>query len=152
MNTPLWIAVFVLDHQRYALYLSAVERVVPAVEITSLPKAPDIVAGVINMQGRIIAVVDVRKRFGLSQRELMLSDQMLIARTRARSVAMVVDAVTDILEYTEDRLVPAAELPAGVEYIDGIIKLSDGLVLIHDIDKFLSLEEQHSLERALAHS
>lgn len=149
MNTTRWIVIFVLDDRRYALYLSAVERVVPAVEITGLPKAPDIVAGIINVQGRIIPVVDVRRRFRLASREPKLNDHIIIARTNARSVALVVDRVTGTHEHAEAELIPKHRIAPGIEHIEGVIKLDDGLVLIHDLETFLSLDEQRSLDEAL---
>jgi purine-binding chemotaxis protein CheW len=70
MNKATQLVVFALDEQRYALRLTAVERIVRAVEVTPLPKAPQIVLGVIDAQGRIIPVVDVRQRFRLTEREV----------------------------------------------------------------------------------
>lgn len=150
MNTVQSIVTFVLDGLRYALYLSVLERVVRAVEITPLPKAPDIVVGIINVQGRIIPVVNIRKRFRLPQREMTLNDQFIIARTSARPLAIIVDSVQGIIEYHEDRLISPDEIVAGIEYIDGIVKLQDGMVLIHDLEKFLSLKEGRSLDKAMA--
>ena len=150
MNTVQSIVTFVLDGLRYALYLSVLERVVRAVEITPLPKAPDIVVGIINVQGRIIPVVNIRKRFRLPPREMTLNDQFIIARTSARPLAMIVDSVQGIIEYHEDMLISPDEIVAGIEYIDGIVKLQDGMVLIHDLEKFLSLKEGRSLDRAIA--
>jgi purine-binding chemotaxis protein CheW len=65
------LVVLTLDEQRYALHLSAVERIVRMVEITPLPKAPQIVLGVVNVQGRIVPIVNIRKRFstGLKSHE-----------------------------------------------------------------------------------
>ncbi len=65
------LVVFAFDEQRYALHLSAVERIVRMVEITPLPKAPEIVLGVVNVQGRIVPIVNIRKRFstGLKSHE-----------------------------------------------------------------------------------
>lgn len=143
------LVIFVLDDQRYALYLSAVERVIPAVAITRLPHAPDIVLGVINVQGHIIPVMNVRNRFGLPVHALNHNDQFIIARTSKRPVAMIVDKVHAVTEYSEDALVPADTILPGIEYVEGVAKLEDGIVLIHDLDKFLSLEEQHSLDQAL---
>lgn len=150
MNTVQSIVTFVLDGLRYALYLSVLERVVRAVEITPLPKAPDIVVGIINVQGRIIPVVNIRKRFRLPPREMTLNDQFIIARTSARPLAMIVDSVQGIIEYHEDMLISPDEIVAGIEYIDGIVKLQDGMILIHDLEKFLSLKEGRSLDRAIA--
>lgn len=144
------VVTFALDALRYALYLSVVERVVRAVEITPLPKAPEIVVGVINVQGRIIPMVNVRKRFRLPERNVTLNDQFIIAHTSKRAVALVVDTVHGVAEYGEDMLTPAEEIVAGLEYVDGIVRLRDGMVLIHNLESFLSLEEQRSLDRALS--
>ena len=67
------LVVFALDDQRYALHLSAVDRVVPMVRVTPLPKAPDIVIGVVNVQGRVIPVINMRRRFRLPEREAALT-------------------------------------------------------------------------------
>ena len=73
------LVVFFLNEQKYALYLPAVERVVSAIEVTPLPQAPDNVLGIINVMGKVIPVVNIRKRFGLPEREIDLSDQFIIA-------------------------------------------------------------------------
>ena len=149
MNSFNHLVLFTLDEQLYALYLSAVTRVVRTVEITPLPKAPDIVQGVVNVQGQVIPVVDIRKRFRLPEREMELSDQLIIASTSRRTVALVVDAVDDVIEHSSKKMVPPEKILPGTEYIEGVIKLEDGLVLIHDLDKFLSLEEDKELDTAL---
>jgi len=137
------------DHRRFGLALSAVERVVRMVDITPLPQAPALVLGVINVQGRVIPVVNPRRRFRLQKRNFALSNQLVIARTARRTVALVVDTVSDVLEYSFEETVGADEIVPGMECIDGVVKLSDGLVLIHDLDKFLSLEEEQALDAAL---
>ena len=143
------LLVFTLDEQRYALHLSAVERVVRVIEITPLPKAPEIVLGVINMHGRIIPVVDTRKRFRLRECEIGLSDQLIIANTDTRPVALIVDSVTGVTEQSKDTIVQAEKIVPGTEYVEGVLKLDDGMVLIHDLDGFLSLKEEKALERAM---
>lgn len=144
-----WLVIFALDDQRYALYLSAVERVIPALEITTLPQAPDIIKGVINLQGRVIPVADIRKRFGLEPRELMHTDQFIIARTLDRPVAIIADKVHEVIEYSVSSQVQADAIVPGLGYVEGVVKLNDGMALIHDLDKFLSLNERHTLEQAL---
>ncbi len=99
------LVVFTLSDQRYGLPLMAVERIVRVVEVTPLPKAPDIVLGVVNVQGRVIPVINVRRRFHLPEREIALTDQMVIARTTRRSVALVVDSVGGVLEYSEQEAI-----------------------------------------------
>ena len=140
---------FNLDEQRYGLQLAAVERVVRMVEITPLPKAPQIVLGVINVQGLIIPVVDIRRRFRIPARDIRLSDHLLIARTARRTVALALDAVIGIVERSAPAVMPAEEILPGLEYVEGVMKLEDGLILIHDLETLLSLEEEQGLDAAL---
>ena len=143
------LIVFALDRQRYALPLPVVDRVVRMVAITPLPKAPDIVLGVVNIQGRVIPVIDMRRRFRLPEREIALTDQLVVAHTVRRPVALVADAVQDVITCAEQSLIAAENILPQVEYVKGVVKLTDGLILIHDLDKFLSLEEESSLDQAL---
>lgn len=140
---------FSLDQQRYALYLSAVERVVPAAEVTPLPKAPEIVLGVLNAGGRIIPVVNIRRRFRLREREIDLRDQLIIAHSGKRPVALVVDSVTGIAEVADEQVTAADRILPGLEQVEGVARLEDGLMLIHDLGKFLSLDEEQELGAAL---
>ena len=149
MNKSNQLVVFTLDEQRYALYLPVVERVVIAVEVTPLPQAPDIVFGIINIQGKVIPVVNIRKRFGLPEREIDLSDQFIIANTSTRTVVLVADTVSGVIEPSGGKLINSENITPGMEYVDGVIKLEDGLILIHDIDSFLSLEEEKKLNNTL---
>lgn len=149
MNDLRQLVVFTLDDQRYALRLSAVERAVRMVGITPLPKAPGIVLGVINVNGRIVPVLNIRRRFRLAEREPGLSDQLIIARTARRIVALVADGVSDVIERQEREIVaPGAILP-GMEHVEGVVKLDDGMIFIHDLDGFLSLGEEEALEAAI---
>jgi purine-binding chemotaxis protein CheW len=143
------LVVFTMDEQRYALQLAAVERVVRMVEVTPLPQAPQIVLGVINVQGRIIPVVDLRRRFRIPARDVRLSDHLLIARTARRTVALALDAVTGIVEGSAPAVIMAEEILPGLEYVAGVMKVEEGLILIHDLEAFLSLEEEQTLDAAL---
>lgn len=143
------LVVFTLGEQRYALRLAAVDRVVRVVEISPLPQAPEIVAGVVNVQGRIVPIINVCRRFHLPEREITLTDQLIIAHTARRPVGLVVDAVIDVIESLEQGIVSAQSILPDMEYVEGVVKLQDGLVLIHDLDKFLSLEEETSLTQAM---
>jgi purine-binding chemotaxis protein CheW len=145
-------AVLCFDELRVALPLSFVERVVRAVYLTPLPDAPEIVPGVVNVAGRIIPAINMRRRFRLPERDIALTDQLVIAHTRQRPVALVADAISGIFDYAEPDIVGAATILPGLEYIDGVVKLGDGLILIHNLDRFLSLKEAESLDRAMAMS
>jgi len=143
------LLVFRLEGQGYALYLSVVEKVVRAAEITPLPKAPEVVLGVINWMGRVVPVVDLRARFRFPSREIDLADRLIFARTAKRLVALLADAVDGVLSSAGEDVVAPDRIVPGLEYVEGVVKIADGLVLIHDLDKFLSLDEETMLDNAL---
>jgi len=141
--------VFLLDGQRYALSLPTVRRVVRAVEITPLPDAPAIVHGAINVEGEIIPVFNLRRRFLLPEREININDQFLIASTNHRRVALVIDAAQDVIEYKLSEVIALDTVIPGLEQVHGLVKFDDGLVLIHDLESFLSPSEVRTLEKAM---
>ena len=143
------ILLFTLDEPRYALNLSTVERVVRAAEIIPLPKTPEVVLGVINIEGEITLVVDIRQRLHLPARELDLDDQFILARTARRRVALVVDAVVGTRELKDGERVPAVQVLPGAEYIHSVAKLDGNLVLICDLDQFLSFDEEEMVDEAM---
>jgi len=142
--------IFILDAQRYALHLSAVDRVARMVRITSISSAPEILLGVVNLEGVVIPVMDVRQRFNLPERDISPSDRLIFARTKNRSVALVADTVTGVIECSEHSLISAERILPELAHVEGVIKFEDGLILIHNLDKFLSLEEEASLDLAVA--
>ena len=143
------LVVFSLEGQRYALPLSAVDRVIHAVEVISLPKAPEMVLGVINMQGRVIPVLDLRKCLRLPPGDMELSDHLIIAHTSRWKVALVVNEVHGIIERSEQEVVAAERIFPGIEHIGGVVKLEDGIMLIHDLEKSISMDEERSLAEAM---
>lgn len=143
------LLVFTLDDQHYAIRLGAVERVVRAVEVTPLPDAPEIVRGIINVQGRFVPVIDLRRCFRLPEREIRLSDQFVISAASQRTVAFAVDAVHGVVRCPEDAVVPVAEILPGIGALQGVMKLTDGMVLIPDIDKVFSPDEEARLDQGL---
>jgi purine-binding chemotaxis protein CheW len=147
-GTAKWV-VFSLDGARYALPLAAVERIVRAVEITRLPSAPPIVLGVIDVQGRVLPVFDIRRRLGLPQRDVDPGDQFVIASSASRTVVLVVDAAQGVLQSPISHTIGAASITTGLGHIQGVIRLPDGLVLIQDLDLFLSAAESRALDEAL---
>jgi len=149
MNRSIRLVNFNLDDQKYALFLSAVVRIIHAVEITRLPKAPEIVLGVINMRGLIIPVFDIRKRFRLPQKEIQLDHQLIIGTTSKRTVALLVDYVNDVVDIPEEKIIAGEKILPGLEYVEGVVKMEDGMILIHDLERFLSLQEEKALHEAM---
>lgn len=141
--------VFRLDQRRYALPLAVVDRVVRAVEVTPLPTARAIVLGAINVHGRVLPVLDVRRRFLLPLRQIRPSDWFLLAHTARRTVVLAVDESEGIIERPEEQIVDTDDIVAGLDDFPGVVRLDDGLVLIHDLEKFLSLDDARGLDDAI---
>jgi purine-binding chemotaxis protein CheW len=142
-----WV-VFGLDTGRYAISLAAVDRIVRAVHVTPLPLAPGIVLGAINVEGCVLPVLNLRRRFRLPERNINPSDHFLIARTAQRRVVLVIDAAQGLLEHPSTAVIDVESIAPGLAHIRGVITLEDGLVLIHDLERFLSPDESHALDEA----
>ena len=143
------LVTFSLDDRKFALYVSAVQRIIRVVEVTPLPKAPEIVIGIINMQGQVIPVFDIRMRFHLPAREVQLNDQLIIASTTKRTVALLVDSVNDVIEIPEEKIIAAEQILPELEYVEGVVKTEGSMILIHDLERFLSLLEEKALDEAM---
>ncbi|HXG51694.1 MAG TPA: chemotaxis protein CheW [candidate division Zixibacteria bacterium] len=147
--SPVRLLLFTLDDRKYALPLEAVREVVRAVGITPLPEAPAVVLGLIDVRGEIVAVFDPRERFRLPKRDVELGDRLILARASKRSVALLVDGVAGVLETSPEEIVAAKTILSGLELVQGVVQLPDGLALIHDLDRFLSADEERRLDEAL---
>jgi purine-binding chemotaxis protein CheW len=143
------LTVFCLDEQRYALPLARVDRIVRAAEVTPLPKAPDVVLGVIDVNGTVLPVLNMRRKFHLAEREIGTDDHFLIARTQRRRVALLIDKAQDVIAVPTVEIVNGDQIAPDIEQVRGVAKLADGLVLIHDLESFLSLEEEVILDQAM---
>lgn len=144
------LLIFSVGEQKYALYLSVVERVVRIVEITPLSESPEEVAGVIDLEEQIIPVFDMRKKLNLPARDLHLSDQLIIADTSRRRVALWVENVDDVEATDEDRIILSSEILAGMENIDGVVKLKNSdIALIYNLNRFLHLDDEKKLHKLL---
>lgn len=141
---------FSIEGQSFVIRLNAVKRIARAVSVTRIHNAPDVIEGVVNIQGEIIPVVNLRKRFNLPLREIGIDDHFIVANTKYRSVAVLVDEVKDIIESLDDAIVSQQDILPGHESIEGIVKTANNMILIQDLDKLLSLEEEELLDKSLA--
>lgn len=144
------LLVFALSGLHCALRLSEIERVLRAVEITVVPKAPEIVMGLVNVEGRVIPVLNIRKLLRLPKIELSLNDQLILARTSTCPAAILVDNVLGVAEFSEQEIIAPAELYPGIEYLEGVSKLEDGILYIYNLDRFLSSAEKSEIEQLLS--
>ena len=149
MSATRQLLCFTIEHQRFAVDLALVQRSHRAAAIRPLPAAPAIVLGVINVRGRILPAIDLRRRFGLPLRALKTSDQLIVAHTGRREVVLVVDRVQDVLEFSEDSIASASGIVPDLQHLAGVVRLDDGMILIHDLGACLTLDEERALDAAL---
>jgi purine-binding chemotaxis protein CheW len=140
---------FRLDEERFAVRARLVHEVVRAVAVAGLPDAPPIIGGAVNYRGRVVPVIRVRRRLGLEARELHPSHHFIVADVGWRQVALWVDEALDLISVDEDAIESAARTAPGATYTEGIARLPDGLIVIHDLERFLSLEEGEALDAAM---
>ena len=142
------LVAFEVEGMRIAVPLETVERVVRMVAVTPLPSVPEMIRGLINDRGRLLPVVDPRVRFGLAAQEPRLDDRLVIVRTPERALAVVASEVHGVIEVEDAEAVPVTSiLPSGGS-VEAVVRLPDGLLLIQDMGRFLSLEEEMALRGA----
>jgi purine-binding chemotaxis protein CheW len=140
---------FALGEHRLALIASAVVEVARVVATEPLPGAPAIVEGAINVRGTLVPVLDIRARFGLPAAEISLDQHLIIAQAGPRRVALRVDRALELVRVDEDAIEPSEEVVPGARYVGGVAKLSDGVLVFHDLERFLALDEGAALDAAL---
>lgn len=148
-TAPSDILVFEIAGQRYGLAASAVRELVRAVSIVPLPKAPAIIEGVIDVRGTLVPVLDLRARFRLPARPVEPGDHLVLAEAGPRVVALRADRALGLARLQPGGVQDLVTVVPGAEYVAGVARLDDGLVLIHDLAKFLSQAEGAALDAAL---
>ena len=144
------IVAFSLDDQQYGLNLSCVERIVRAVSITPLPDAPSEILGVINVEGRIMPVLNTRKWLGLPERDIELQDVFIIVSANRHSVALVADEVKPVVEVPVNQMIDSREVVNTSGSVEGIAKSDDGLIMVLTAEKALHGEALGKLDSALS--
>jgi len=114
-----------------------------------LPRAPEIIEGIINIRGKVVPVLDVRSRFRLAPQPLHPSNQFIVAIADGRTVALRVDQVTRIAAIADRDIEDAKAVVPRSDYVAGVARLPEGLVLLHDLDAFLSHAESEEMDAAV---
>ena len=152
MGDHLKIVVFELCGERYGIRAEEVREVLRSVAITRLPGAPAVVEGVIDLRGVIVPVIAVRDRVGLPPKAVEVSDHLIVGVVGERVVALRVDEAKSLSELDMDSFEAAERLAPDAEFVLGLARLTDGLVVIHDLARFLSRVEAEALSEALGRS
>ena len=138
---------FEVGNEEYGLDILGVKEVIRIREITRLPKAPSFVKGIINLRGDVIPIIDLRDKFGLENQEYTDMTRVIVVDVDEKLVGMVVDAASQVVRIPADQIEPPPPIVGGLstEYIKGVGKLDERLVILLNIDRILTQEEKIEL-------
>jgi purine-binding chemotaxis protein CheW len=142
------VVVFDVANESYAVDIARVHEIIRLQQITLIPGAPPCIEGVVNLRGKVIPVLDLRKRFSLVASEHTRASRIVVVEIGGQTIGLIVDGVSEVLRIPSDRIEPPSPLVTGVDsrYLRGIAKLEDRLIVLLDLDQVLSLAEQQQLE------
>lgn len=143
----LQLVTFSIGEEEFGVDILKVQEIIRTMEITKVPRAPVFVEGVINLRGKVIPILDLRKRFGLESRGHDKHTRIIVIEISNMIVGFVVDSVSEVLRIPADTVEPPPPVVSGLEseYISGVGKLEDRLLILLDLDRLLSGDEQSVL-------
>lgn len=157
MVKDLQLVVFSTGRELYGVAIQAVHEIVKVPEITEVPDAPVFLEGVINLRGKIVPVVDLRKRLRLGKSERTRATRILIIENAGKRVGLLVDSVTEVIKVQPDAVEAPPEMitSVGIEYITGVVKSGSRLIVLIDMGRVLNVEDmkrvvQHADEQGIA--
>jgi len=132
----LQLVTFTLEKEEYAVNILNVQEINRITEITKVPNAPDYVEGVINLRGKVIPVIKLRKKFGLDNKDTDDSSRVIIMDIQGITYGLVVDSVSEVLRMPSDIVEPPPPMASSMSsmFIKGIAKLENRLIILIDID------------------
>ncbi len=141
--------VFNLADETYGVDITSVREIINLQPVTRVPRAPTFVEGLINLRGRVIPVIDLRKRLGLPRAEPTRSTRIVVVEIEGNTIGMVVDGVSEVLTIAHHTIEPPTPLIGGVDaaFLRGVAKLKDSLVIVLTLDRILTVEEKEEIRR-----
>ena len=136
------LATFFLSREEYGVDVRLVQEIIRISDITPVPRAPESIKGVINLRGRIIPVVDLKKKLGLGDADTGRRGRIVVVKLRERLVGLLVDAASQVLKVPVSSIDPApdAVVEIDADFIRGVAKLPDRLIILIDLQKILAVE------------
>lgn len=151
-NEQLQLVTFEVANEEFAVDILAVQEINRMMELTRIPQAPSEVEGVINLRGKIIPVLDLRKRFGLECQEHNDQNRIIVVEVHGRVIGFIVDRVHEVLRINSNIVEPTPAMVTSVDsdFIAGVGKLDDRLIILLDLSRLFSAELMNSTEQLSA--
>ena len=140
--------IFKLGDEEYGVDIMKVKEISEFKKSTKVPNAPYFVDGIINLRGEIIPIISLKKRFNISSGEINSDTRIIVINIKNRNIGFVVDEASQVLRIDEKDIEPAPDVIVGVDrqYINGVGKMGDKIVILLDLEKILSEEEKEKLK------
>jgi purine-binding chemotaxis protein CheW len=150
MEKDLQVVGFRIGNETFGVLIASVREIVRVPEITAVPSAPETVEGVINLRGKIIPVMDLRKRFGHTDVQPDKKNRILVVELESKLVGLIVNAASEVLKIPPSDIEPPGSVfPEGESnYVTGVGKLKGRLIILLDVSKLLHKQEVKRLEEA----
>ena len=150
-NTVKQVVGFKIGNEEYVIDILKVQEIIKPVDITPIPDSPAFIEGVINLRGMVIPIVSLRKRFNFEELEDNKDTKIIVVKIDNHFIGFLVDSVTEVLRIPSNLIEPTPPLVSkiGSEFLAGVGKLDNRLVIFIDIDKILSAEEKKVIEKSL---
>jgi len=147
MAKDLQLVGFRIGKETFGVPIDLVHEIVRVPEITAVPDAPDYVEGVINLRGKIVSVIDLRKRFGEKKIERTRKNRILVAEIERKMVGLIVDAASEVLRVCPSEIEGPPDVldDAEVKYVTGVGKLNGRLIILVDLAKIMQKGELRRL-------
>ena len=131
----------------YGVPITQVQEIITMTRPTQLPQAPDFVEGIINLRGRIIPIIDLRKRFQMGTSDITNDTRSVVVEVEGQTVGIIVDEVSEVLRLANSDIEPAPAIIGGItaEYLTGVGKIEGRLLILLDMNKILSDQEKADL-------
>ena len=148
MSSSQQFCTFLVDGEMFGTPVARVQEVIQQQEMTPVPLAPDVVAGMMNLRGQILCAIDLRRRLQLPDRAADQTPMSVVVRTNQGTVSLLVDEIGDVIEVTDEARERAPETLQGVarEVIEGVYKLPDRLLLAIDVNRVGEVGERSKPE------
>ena len=144
-DRTLQLVSFRLAEEEYGIEISRVREIILVGEITEVPQTPPYVKGLINLRSTVIPIVDLKLRFGLPETEQTDDTRIVVVDVGGKTIGVIVDAVNEVLRISRDQIAPppqAVQGNGGDDYVTGLAKVNDRLLILLDIEKLMFDEDQ----------
>jgi purine-binding chemotaxis protein CheW len=139
---------FNIGQEEFGLDIQSIQEINRMVDITRVPNSPEFVSGVINLRGKVIPIIDLRKRFGFPSKEYDKNTRIIVVELNGMVVGFIVDAVSEVLRIPKSITEPPPAIVAGIgsEYITAVAKLENRLLILLDLERILKDKEKQELK------